>query len=158
MTELEKRLLTIDLCTRVPYGVECECTFKEKITDVDGTIGKLTPLTLDMFINGEIECKPYLRPMSSMTEEEMKEYNDTVWDLDKQDVIIKAKEYQENYLGKYPNSIYENPWIPWYHHIDWLNAHHFDYRGLISMGLALEAPEGMYEKLTNHHGKYYNKK
>jgi predicted AlkP superfamily phosphohydrolase/phosphomutase len=29
--------------------------------------------------------------------------------------------------------------------IDWLNAHHFDYRGLIEKGLALEAPEGMYK-------------
>jgi hypothetical protein len=28
--------------------------------------------------------------------------------------------------------------------IDWLNAHHFDYRGLIDKGLAIEAPEGMY--------------
>ena len=28
---------------------------------------------------------------------------------------------------------------------DWLNAHHFDYRGLIPKGLALEAPEGMYK-------------
>jgi hypothetical protein len=28
---------------------------------------------------------------------------------------------------------------------DWLNAHHFDYRGLIEKGLALEAPEGMYK-------------
>ena len=131
MTELEKRLLTIDLCTRVPYGVECECTFKEKITDVDGTIGKLTPLTLDMFINGEIECKPYLRPMSSMTGRERVDYHRLC-------------------VGEYDYDTVKS--------IDWLNAHHFDYRGLISMGLALEAPEGMYEKLTNHHGKYYNKK
>lgn len=29
--------------------------------------------------------------------------------------------------------------------VDWLNEHHFDYRGLIEMGLALEAPEGMYK-------------
>jgi hypothetical protein len=32
--------------------------------------------------------------------------------------------------------------------IDWLNAHHFDYRGLIEKGLALEAPEGMYNTKT----------
>lgn len=30
--------------------------------------------------------------------------------------------------------------------IDWLLAHHFDYRGLIPMGLALEATEGMYKQ------------
>jgi hypothetical protein len=33
-------------------------------------------------------------------------------------------------------------------YIDWLNAHHFDYRGLIEKGLAIEAPEGMYN-ITN---------
>jgi hypothetical protein len=32
--------------------------------------------------------------------------------------------------------------------IDWLNTHHFDYRGLIDKGLALEAPEGMYNTKT----------
>ena len=58
-------------------------------------------------------CKPYLRPMSSMTEKEENEYINTflaMWDA-----------------------------------VDWLNEHHFDYRGLIPMGLALEAPEGMYK-------------
>ena len=29
--------------------------------------------------------------------------------------------------------------------VDWLNAHHFDYRGLIDKGLAFEAPEEMYK-------------
>ena len=29
--------------------------------------------------------------------------------------------------------------------LDWLNAHHFDYRNLIGKGLALRAPEGMYK-------------
>ena len=61
---------------------------------------------------------PYLRPMSSMTEEERKEYQ-AFFNYD-------GVEYPEEY-------------------IDWLNAHHFDYRGLIEKGLALEAPEGMYK-------------
>ena len=63
------------------------------------------------------ECKPYLRPMSSMTEEEIKEYQ-AFFNYD-------GVEYPEEY-------------------IDWLNAHHFDYRGLIEKGLALKAPEGIY--------------
>jgi hypothetical protein len=37
-------------------------------------------------------------------------------------------------------------WNTGWEHYDWLNAHHFDYRGLIEKGLALEAPEGMYKK------------
>ena len=62
--------------------------------------------------------KPYLRPMSSMTVEERFEYNGfDGYIFSDEDVIIK---------------------------IDWLNKHHFDYRGLIKKGLAIEAPENMY--------------
>ena len=62
--------------------------------------------------------KPYLRPISSMTEEEKKEYN----------IIVDALfDTGISYLN------------------DWLNSHHFDYRGLIPKGLAIEAPEGMYD-------------
>lgn len=64
-------------------------------------------------------CKPYLRPISSMTEEEKIDYQ-AFFDYN-------GVEYPEEY-------------------IDWLNAHHFDYRGLIPMGLALEAPNDMYRK------------
>ena len=61
--------------------------------------------------------KPYLRPMSSMTKEELKEFQKL------RDIIPLD-------------------WLPFAH--DWLLAHHFDYRGLIEKGLALEAPKGMY--------------
>jgi hypothetical protein len=37
-------------------------------------------------------------------------------------------------------------YVPTLETFDWLNAHHFDYRGLIEKGLALEAPEGMYKQ------------
>ena len=60
------------------------------------------------------DFKPYLRPMSSMTEDEEDELN-------------SAR------MGNYGEDA------------DWLNAHHFDYRGLIPLGLALEATEGMYK-------------
>ncbi len=70
------------------------------------------------------QYKPYLRPMSSMTEDEKIE-----WDAE---YAYNSKSYEyEEYLSKM---------------IDWLNAHHLDYRGLIEKGLALEAPEGMYKK------------
>ena len=59
---------------------------------------------------------PYLRSMSNMTEEEDKELEETL-------------QYTQFTLESY----------------DWLNAHHFDYRGLIEKGLALVAPEGMYK-------------
>lgn len=57
--------------------------------------------------------------MSSMTEEEKKEYNK---------VMFQSERYKDDYAAD----------------VDWLNAYHFDYRGLIPMGLAIEAPEGMY--------------
>ena len=72
------------------------------------------------------DIKPYLRPMSSMTEEEINEFiliSDTVfWLGEKRSTCILSLEQ-----------------------MDWLNAHHFDYRRLIEKGLALEAPEGMYK-------------
>ena len=67
--------------------------------------------------------KPYLRPMFSMTEEEKEEYRN---ECNK----VLSMPFKIN--GPYPIT-------------DWLNAHHFDYRGLIPMGLALEAPKGMYK-------------
>ena len=66
--------------------------------------------------------KPYLRPMSSMTEDEKKEFS----------------------LLGVGIHLFKGPLIPSYDTLDWLNAHHFDYRGLIEKGLALEALEGMY--------------
>ena len=64
------------------------------------------------------DIKPYLRPMSSMTLEEEREYN-----------LTKTL------------SIIDYPTLESF---DWLNAHHFDYRGLIEKGLALEMPKEMY--------------
>lgn len=143
MTQEEKQLLLKDLSARLPYGVmvnykEGEYDFhKWKVetlyapeysesgllieTNSDGWIGYTEyngcgmssasrPLHLEKNL-------PYLRPMSSMTEEEKKEYDKTFdWDY----------------------SIQGTPF-------DWLNAHHFDYHGLIEKGLALEAPVGMYK-------------
>jgi len=68
--------------------------------------------------------KPYLRPMSSMTKEECEECMPLFDVMD------------DNYI----------PHEEWsYRAFDWLNAHHFDYRGLIEKGLAIEAHEGIYE-------------
>ena len=118
MTQQEKDLLLKDLCGRLPYGV--------KVIDDMGRICTLTLGNTDlcsMFYGDDFDqgntpsiCKPYLRPMSSMTEEEKKEYH----------------ELCDSYYGIYFKSVES---------IDWLNAHHFDYRGLIPMGLAIEVTE-----------------
>ncbi len=121
MTKEEKQILLIDLCARLPYGV--------KFTLSGNNIYTMKGIDLIVTDEGDWEyavaakgitpieikyIKPYLRPMSSMTEEEEIYYN-TVY-------------YTLNFYKKE----------------DWLNEHHFDYRGLIPMGMALEAPEGMY--------------
>ena len=127
MTQEEKQLLLKVLSTMLPYHVRCKIWLK------DGTIEE-GPLDLQhnygdvlrdaFYYNKIIDIKPYLRPMSSMTEEEAMEYANCG--------NIIANSPQNNYL------------IPNHNCVDWLNAHHFDYRGLIEKGLALEAPEGMY--------------
>ena len=126
MNKEDKELLLRDLSARLSYGVLVQhenCKNAElKLVAVftDGRIGVeengigLTPTSVDM-------CKPYLRPMSSMIEEERKEHN-----LHRLSKWSTYSEYCANV-------------------IDWLNAHHFDYRGLIERGLALEAPNGMYK-------------
>lgn len=125
MTQENKELLFKDLCSRLPYNCR---VFYEYIDDLDGkTYGyslTLNTWCIDEFVANKAVIKPYLRSMSSMTEEEMDEYNN----IDNR-AYSCPKEYAH---------------IPAKDRIDWLNAHHFDYRGLIPMGLALKALEGMY--------------
>ena len=130
MTQDEKELLFKDLCARLPYGVICdmwdELESESKITE------RLKMGGLSAFY--EHRCfgvRPYLRPMSSMTEEEEKLYRKT------QDKIpVQWDDYGQPIGYEYANTIKT---------YDWLNAHHFDYRNLIGKGLALRAPEGMYK-------------
>ena len=84
-----------------------------------------------MIPTGPKDVRPYLRPMSSMIKEERMEYNKF---NDFGSANLRRYEYEDFIL-----------YIPAFERIDWLNAHHFDYRGLIEKGLALEAPEGMYK-------------
>ena len=133
MTQEDKELVLIDLSARLPYGVKCcfRYSIKSKILrEADNFV--LTPTLYDIFTCKRFEedyIKPYLRPMSSMTEEEKKEYKK----LCDESVFKYALEWVTKWFDT-PNSI------------DWLNAHHFDYRGLIEKGLAIEAPEGMYNQ------------
>lgn len=116
MNKEDKKLLVKDLCARLPYGVIVHLEYDENTSVIrELGIGSLHDI---MFNNAE--GKPYLRPMSSMTEEEENQYNS---------------------LNAYEGGIFPHTEEAF----DWLNAHHFDYRGLIENGLALEASEGMYK-------------
>ena len=135
MTQEEKQLLFRELCARLPYGVKCSITKKGVVRElkpmnngVSMPVNQVCDITLiktlntdivNDFNNDNIVLKPYLRPMSSMTEEEKEE-------MTKMSTLISSITLVKE-LG------------------DWLNAHHLDYRGLIEKGLALEAKEGMYK-------------
>ena len=151
MTEEEKRLLLVDLCNRIPYGVKVNINSpieeqnQMELFDVNlesETIGVRNGKWMFRAVPVEDEegriVKPYLRPMSSMTEEEEKEFNEIIG---YKGVDVDGCTRCDNVHTMY--GIY----IPGISNlIDWLLAHHIDYHGLIPMGLALEVPEGMYDK------------
>ena len=121
----ERQLLLKDLSARLPYNPIVRIHDLD-VTDDDNYI---YATYLDSMMSYSIRLKPYLRPMSSMTEEEEKEYRKT---MDK--YISNSDDF-----SKYT----EYSWT--IETFDFLNAHHLDYRGLISMGLAIEAPKDMYK-------------
>jgi hypothetical protein len=139
MTNEEKQLLLIDLCARLPYNVVVRCTDSD--TDYNCF---LTTDILHEIQNGYeyYDYKHYLRPMSSMTEEEfekLKEYSGLKYgQLDLASFQNGTYKCLDFYLSEVPSDVVILVF-------DWLNAHQFDYRNLILMGLALEAPEGMYK-------------
>ena len=138
MTQEQKQLLLIDLCGRLPYGVKCQVQ-EDEFT----YIGTLCKLEIDN-ANGNLldfaesvsglewqvylsEVKPYLFPLSSMTEEQKNDcpINETTLN------IINSN------IGCY--GIIEIPWRLSFLFIDWCNKNHFDYRGLIPKDLANDA-------------------
>ena len=139
MKQEDKQLLLQNLCAMLSYDVCVHIRYKTG----EPCYGKLTPRDIQWFIDSKIEIiKPYLRPMSSMTEEEIYEYNKLV-ELDRSDKE-SFNNLRIDYIQNHPE--YKNmPFVPMYRHIDYLNTHCFDYRGLIEIGLALPAKEGMYK-------------
>lgn len=164
--EVEKEeLLLKDLCARLPYGVKCHVPTNGKIMTLTGKrLNYLCFHDEDYGLDyrheyetvidplNDSDCnyvvKPYLRPMSSMIEEEAKEISILYGFKD----ILSAK-ITDGYIDVVVDDGFCNTETRtiWYDEIissieifDWLNAHYFDYRGLIEKGLALEAPADMY--------------
>ena len=130
MAQEETQLLLKDLCAGLPYGVMIKDTYSGhygRLVKIGNTfayfISELNGNTLDVQFG---YVKPYLRPMSSMTKEEKSEWYS----------------FMEKYHG-IPDDTVHIQRINDYQ--DWLNTHHFDHRGLIPMGLALEATKDMYK-------------
>ena len=143
MTQEERMLLIKDLSARLPYAVTVEHTsgFRGTLHDItvyhmyDENDNVYDAICYTDFFGDEdsiyIEYfKPYLFPLSSMTEEQQEEF-DRIYADDMQVVANNLK----NRLDGKP---YETN-LGHYRHIDWLNANHFDYRGLIPKDLAIDA-------------------
>lgn len=131
MTQEDKEILIRDLCGRLPYGVKAYIKNWSKLDRkyYEGvyTVESIDTLLNTIFADSERSCvevivghddyeiKPYLFPLSSMT------------DYQKSDFQFIT----ERWMNDPSHSISDS--------IDWLNKNHFDYRGLIPMGLALDA-------------------
>ena len=124
MKQEDKELLLKDLCVRLPYGVRCSFGVDDAVYEVCGInpsccgASEIQATHIKSSINGDFKitsCRPYLFPLSSMTEEQKKE--------------LQSLMAQDSYGILYHT-------IKSY---DYLNKHHFDYRGLIPMGLGIDA-------------------
>ena len=143
MTQEERMLLIKDLSARLPYAVTVEHTsgFRGTLHDLvihhiyDDNDNVYDAICYTDFFGDEDDIyieyfKPYLFPLSSMTEEQQEEFDGIYAD----DMQVVANNLKNRLDGK----PYETN-LGHYRHIDWLNANHFDYRGLIEKGLALDA-------------------
>ena len=153
MTQEEKLLLLKDLSARLPYGVMCQVDDGAaglndgKLVEID--ISKeLVRLDADYYWDAYIDdVKPYLRPISSITTEEEYEYHQIrKRNSDKSLTLMDCSDHLEQLLF---------PIIVGTESIDWLNKKMFDHytdeegKTMIEKGLALEAPEGMYNLNRN---------
>ena len=127
MTREEKELLLKDICARMPYGVVIH--FDEKTDQDDERLYGMRENGGKFLINDAFyieEVKPYLFPLSSMTEEQKREYN-----FLKHEVPVCHYEY-DDVVEEF--ELYDSP-----ESFEYLIENHFDYRGLIPMGLAIDA-------------------
>jgi hypothetical protein len=169
MTQEEKILVFNDLSARLVYGVKVKITINNKdYPDFGGEeVGTVRGLlcfpdeddsnkfyftvvtnydtTRSQGQNVE-DVKPYLRPLSSMTEKEKNELFN-LCTMYNGGVNTDWKGFGIYIIDTHPR--YGDSFFTDYSAIDWLNKKMFDYRGLIPKGLALTAPEGMYETHKN---------
>ena len=122
MTQEQKDLLLKDLCGRLSHGVKVE--YENETFDVEYVCPMYEEVKLDIpetWTIGVSEVKPYLFPLSSMTEEQKREF-----DISMDMGYAAAYNAEINCANRM---------------IDFFNKYHLDYRGLIPMGLANDATE-----------------
>ena len=142
MTQEEKDLLLKDIFGRIPYGVKC--SFLD-IEFNNTTHGYLESFEYDedkdiIFVIDGIgiyseHVKPYLFPLSSMTEEQKKEISKRYNYHNYYGIHIEITHHSEGYWDNDTScNLQDYLWLE-----DWYNKNHFDYRGLIEKGLAIDA-------------------
>jgi hypothetical protein len=139
MTQEEKDLLFKDLCARLPFSVkllvpswdEREMEYVDRVDILYSVNGDGYIRTLSEDYDFDIEdVKPYLFPLSSMTEEQREELYKIGWYLDEDKIYSCFRNYDdENY--KTHTDCFEL--------INWCYKNNFDINGLIPMGLAIDA-------------------
>lgn len=126
MTQENKELLLKDICSRLPYGVKVQDTYYKSLEPAPIWLLDLNAQCVRLFADEGYQSieyiKPYLFPLSSMTEEQKEEFNTRSLELqlkviDDEIMYEKATEFE----------------------VDFYNKHHLDWRGLIPKGLALDA-------------------
>lgn len=139
MKQYDKEILLRDLCSRLPYGTKVLCTeiSTKTVYELEGVCVyyrdvPIVHLRDQGLINMPIMyIRPYLFPLSSMTEEQKEEYNQSrLKDLRMLNSVLMERISDENNFDRL---------VVAHNEIDWLNKNHFDYRGLIPMGLANDA-------------------
>lgn len=150
MTQEDKELLFKDLCARLPYNVKAyvknwsklDGKYYEGIYDVKSVFPSLNEVHVqsksgssDVLLGySDYIIKPYLFPMSSMTEEQKKEFLfEAGYEAREEDCGRHTEIYYYDIVG-HEHNFYPNAEV-----IDWCNTNHLDYRGLIEKGLALDA-------------------
>lgn len=143
MTHEHKELLLKDICSRLPYGIKFPITVRNPITsepiETTGTISGINRYGIVSFVwdyeGQEIlvkdslhikDVKPYLFPISSMTEEQKREYN-------------SLRNFVPTYHYEFGDIVEDTELYDNFESIDYLIANYFDYRDLIPMGLANDA-------------------
>lgn len=129
MKQEERQLLLQDLCARLPWGIKVQ--YDNKIYSIDYVSVEYEEVKLDILDNytvGISNIKPYLRPLSSMTEEEKRKYYSIIGGKKPYDCDYSAYPIEYKFIYEWDIKMY----------MDFVNSRHLDYRGLIPKGLAIE--------------------
>ena len=123
---MDKEKLLKDLCARLPFGVRCSFGVDDAVYEITGInpsacgASEIQATHIKSGINGDFRlssCKPYLFPLSSMSEEQKEEYAH---------ILVMSSNLAYSQLLDITTE-------------DWFNKNHFDHRGLITLGLANDA-------------------